>query len=504
MAVTANIRALRATDATRIEPESSRLIHALRHLGYSFEQAVSDILDNSVGHSAHNVVVRFITDAKDLSSVVIGDDGSGMSEARLIEAMRFGSNELYDERSLGKYGLGLKLASISQAQTLLVLTRQNGVSAGRRWTIDGLSKGWLCDTIDSNGLSEAMDEVHPGIKGLVSGTIVIWEKLDRLSVGKQGIEKGLDDLTRRLHRHVGLYFHRFLEPGKVQIYTETVTSAHTRRAQVAPINPFDYPASGDSDYPQTIAVSIGDVGTLQVRACIWPPNSNDPAYKLGGKASQRQGFYFYRRDRLIQAGGWNGVVQNEAEPHLSLARAAINLPDNLESQFGLNVQKSKVVTPPSFVPSMEKAKDTAGNGWLSRYRSAANRAYRQDDRVVEDYPLVPGPGFPVDLAQLARTELTDGKRTKVRPIRIKWSALDVPDFFLLDRDEHIIFLNKNYRKAVIGERRGSEADAPIIKLLIFLLLAEDFDRDRMGKDRKRRLESINRLLCEAVRHENKP
>jgi len=288
------------------------------------------------------------------------------------------------------------------------------------------------------------------------------------------------------------------------IETHAFDDAETSRRQpIAAINPFGYPTSGHADYPRGVRVDIPQVGALSVRACIWPPNSKDIAYKLGGKAAQRQGFYFYRRDRLIQAGGWNGVIEHEAEPHSSLARLAIDLPAELDGQFGLSVQKSRVVTPPAFSSAILESKDADGEPWLARYRKAANQAYRHDDRAVDDFPLTPVTGLPGELIQLAREELADGRERKIRGVRIEWATLAGPDFFELDREQLTIRLNKNYRSAVLGGQRGTTTDAPIVKILLFLLLQEDFDRNRMSGGRKERLDAINRLLSEAVEHEDR-
>jgi Histidine kinase-, DNA gyrase B-, and HSP90-like ATPase len=498
--------ALRTSGTTRIEPGSSKLIHALRFIGYTFEQAVADVIDNSVSAEARNVVLRFLTEGDRLQSFVIADDGNGMSEARLEEAMRFGSQDDYDDRALGKYGLGLKLASLSQAATLEVLTRHNKHSFGRRWTVEGLSSDWRCEILDPSAVGHVMDKLLPDMKGRADGTLVVWRDIDRLSLGRQGLLKGLEQLSRRLHMHLGLHFHRFLETRGVRMWTEIHAlddEEASRRQSITAINPFKYPTSGHPDYPRTVHAEIPDVGSLTVKACIWPPNSKDIAYKLGGKAAQRQGFYFYRRDRLIQAGGWNGVIEHESEPHSSLARLAIDLPPQLDSQFGLSVQKSRVVTPPAFAAALIDGKDADGESWLARYRKAANQAYRHDERAVEEYPLVPVGGLPADLVQLVREELAGGRQRKVRPVRIEWTALASPDFFEIDRDELVIRLNKNYRTAVLGGRRGTPSDAPILKLLLFLLVQEDFDRDRMSGGRKEHLDAINRLLSEAVEHEDR-
>lgn len=498
---------LRTQGTKRIEPGSSKLIHALRFVGYTFEQAIADVVDNSISAKAKNIVLRFITEGKQLHSFVIADNGQGMDESRLDEAMRFGSHDDYDDDSLGKYGLGLKLASLSQAGTLEVLSRRNGMSSGRRWTLAGLSRDWHCEVLEHEPVRLVMDTLHPEGSRMDSGTLIVWKSIDRLNLGRQGLTKALENLSRRLHTHLGLHFHRFMESQDVQMWTEIRAldadeDVHTR-AQIEPINPFGYATSGHADYPRSVRIDIPGAGVINVRACIWPPNSKDLAYKLGGKAAQRQGFYFYRRDRLIQAGGWNGVVEHEAEPHSSLARLAIELPPELDSQFGLSVQKSKVITPPAFVPAVTEAKDQNGDAWLAKYRKAANHAYRHDNRAFEDYPLLPTIGLPSELVEIAREELAGGRQRNVRSVKAEWAELSSPDFFEIDRERLVIRLNKSYRTAVLGGRRGTSADAPIIKLLLFMLLREDFDKERMSSSRKEQLDALNRLLSNAVSFENR-
>jgi hypothetical protein len=475
-------------------------------LGYTFEQAVSDIVDNSISAAGKHVVLKFLTSGEALLSFVVADDGTGMSERTLDEAMRFGSADNYDDQSLGKYGLGLKLASLSHAATFEVLTRADAKSAGRRWTLEGLSSDWQCEVLDGAAVSRVMDTLHPELAGKSSGTLIVWQKIDRLNLGRQGLQKGIDVLIRRLHQHVGLHFHRFVESAGVRFSTEVQaveSAAEAVRWEISAINPFGYPASGHQDYPKFQRVDIPGCGALTIKACIWPPNSKSPGYRLGGKAAQRQGFYFYRRDRLIQAGGWNGVIEHETDPHSSLARLAIELPPELDSSFGLSVQKSKVVTPPAFASAVMDSRDSEGDPWLPKYRKAADQAYRHDDRVRDEYPLLPTEGLPGDLVEVARTELAGGRERKIRSVRFEWVHLGRPDFFEIDREKYMVRLNKSYRSAVLAGRRGTTADAPLLKLLLFFLLEEEFDRDRVTAARRDRLDSINRMLSEAVGYEDR-
>src|SRR5207244_3948409 len=172
---------------------------------------------------------------------------------------------------------------------------------------------------------------------------------------------------------------------------------HSIRARINSLDPFGYPSSGKAGYPKVFRAVIPDVGALEAEAHIWPAYSDSLAYKLGNKTAARQGFYFYRNNRLIQAGGWNGVVQHETEPHSSLARVRINLPSVLDSTFGLNIQKSAIVVPPGFQEAMMGAVAEDGETFED-YRRTAQLVYRQHGRSVRRLKTpIPRTGLPKKL-----------------------------------------------------------------------------------------------------------
>src|SRR5438034_400525 len=113
-----------------LPPNFRKLDVALRSIGYSFEAAVADVIDNSVDARATNVLVRVITTRSGHLDLAIWDDGSGMDEKTLKEAMRFGADVSQEIARLGKFGLGLKLASLSQAREVRVASSKNGHLAG--------------------------------------------------------------------------------------------------------------------------------------------------------------------------------------------------------------------------------------------------------------------------------------------------------------------------------------------------------------------------------------
>ena len=100
-------------------PQPGRLIEALSQIGYRLEDAISDLIDNSINAGSSEVLVRFWHDGVSLCAISIKDDGAGMNASELANAMTFGSKEDLRETTLGKFGMGLKLASLSHCESLV-------------------------------------------------------------------------------------------------------------------------------------------------------------------------------------------------------------------------------------------------------------------------------------------------------------------------------------------------------------------------------------------------
>ena len=109
-----------------VRPILKNFIKSLRDIGYSFEIAVADIVDNSISASSSRVDILAIQDDNKCIFHLL-DNGSGMTNEELIEAMRFATtdpDDLRDKNDLGKFGLGLKTASFSQCKVLTVLSKK--------------------------------------------------------------------------------------------------------------------------------------------------------------------------------------------------------------------------------------------------------------------------------------------------------------------------------------------------------------------------------------------
>ena len=489
-------------------PNYRKLDKALRAVGYSFETAVADLLDNSIDAKAQNIRIRFIIDSEKYLSLAILDDGTGMSCERLSIAMTYGADEEKEIERLGKFGLGLKLASLSQAKSLLVITTDNGKDLhGMAWAEEGVSKGFECEILDKEECSAVTQNCFPQFpfNKKQTWTLVLLEKLWRVGEGLADPAGKAQELLDTLKKHLGLVFHRYMKGHgtilEIQIDAMEFESKKIGIPQIVEaLDPFDYPSTGVEGFPSEINVE-GEIGTLfKVNAHIWPPNSSSPNYRLPGGANNRQGFYFYRKDRLIQGGGWNG--KRETEPHLSLARIEIDISPKVDFAFGLDVKKSLIVLPPKYLEAIENGKTKAGISFREYLKKADQTARRRQLRQNE-MPVVPVGGVPVLVISIFRSALKKNKVTRSRDINFEWTDLISDDVFEISQTEETIYLNRKYRTQLLRGERGSAADLPLLKTLLFFSLDDLLQMEKRSAKQRARLDLINAVLRETIKLETR-
>ncbi|MCY4530049.1 MAG: ATP-binding protein [Chloroflexi bacterium] len=330
-----------------VAPRADVLMESLRATGYSLPDAVSDLIDNSVAAGARNIWLDFHWAGADSWASIL-DDGSGMSESDLVGAMRVGSRSPRDTRDpsdLGRYGLGLKTASISQARSLTVAThtaKGNGIRT-RRWDLDhlALTGDWQLLNVPVEAIAERNVE---SLSQLEHGTLVVWEKLDRL-VGDAGVDNARAhrqflDVLRGVEEHVAMVFHRFMaERNAVSIWLN---------GQV--IKPWD-PFLWEEGATQRLqSETLGDPeATVVVTPFVLPHHSRLSSEKhrlAGGPAgwNAQQGFYVYRNRRLFLPGDWLGLGFIKEE-HYKLARIQLDLSNSSDHEWEIDVRKSRARPP---------------------------------------------------------------------------------------------------------------------------------------------------------------
>ena len=497
----------------RLEP-SARIFEVFRNAGYELPAAIADLVDNSLDAGAKNILIRFVRNTSSLERLQVIDDGRGMTEAEAREAMRFGSEKEYDEDALGMFGVGLKSASLSSADSLIVIsrTRRNG-TVGRRWTATGAAADWTSDIIDPDWANNRLSEIDaPEVKFSRSGTLIEWDDVhdfgrasstgDDLKRGK-AVDKYLKKRFKEVHRHLGLHFHRIIERGDAVICIDTFNTDTGQRGpirEVEALDPFGYPKPGKRGYPKAFRLTDESCGDLELTAHIWPKKSKLDQYLLDGAAS-RQGLYFYRNDRLLHGGGWCHS-REDAEPHLSLARVAIDLPKSWQSLIRIRFNKSGVEVPASFADALHAARSVKGNRPFSRYVDDADSLYRDrsGSTPVLKKILPPGGGIP----SAVRGEIENSfPLHRLPPVEIVWKDLPSNTFFTVNRNPRkpAITINKKYRRAILAERHATGVDAPMLKTLLFLTLQEHCSKERVTAKDHLYLNALDRILVQAASRE---
>ncbi|MDF2595733.1 MAG: ATP-binding protein [Clostridia bacterium] len=325
-----------------LPPYAPLLMESTRALGYSLEAAIADLLDNSITAGALNINIEFWP--YDNSYLSILDDGTGMSPVELTNAMRYGSrnpNEKRGTNDLGRFGLGLKTASLSQCRILTVVSLKDGILSGRRWDLD-----YVIDTGEWTLLALDEEEIAPlpQVKELMEqgkGTIVVWQSLDRLSAGEASFEQGFGEKIDYVREHLALVFHRYLtgEPGTKK------TQMSINNNLITPHDPFLTLKSVQIMDDEYIHI---DNEKVVVKPFILPHVSKmteSEIKSLGGDEGlrRRQGFYVYRNKRLLVWGTWFKLMRQD---DLSkLARVRVDIPNSLDHLWTLDIRKSTAVPP---------------------------------------------------------------------------------------------------------------------------------------------------------------
>lgn len=350
-----------------LPPIAPVLVEATRSIGYSLETALADIVDNSIAAGATEIDINYFPVSTPFVAIV--DNGCGMNRNDLLNAMRFGTqspSEARDISDLGRFGLGLKTASLSQCRRLTVVSKKNGVVTGARWDLDFIAQtnDWALQLLEDEDCCLLQDETR--LQEYESGTVVLWQEFDRLGNGRADFGKSMGDMMDRAREHLALVFHRFLKAGE----GAPKVSLRMNGLPVEPADPF---LVGQSDQPMDDEVINVEGQSVIVRPYVLPhPSRLNPRdlKKLGGMDGLRkqQGFYVYRNKRLLVWGTWFRMVP---KGELSkLARVRVDIPNTLDYLWTLDIKKSAAVPPEAvkrnLAPLVEKLGERSKRTWVFR------------------------------------------------------------------------------------------------------------------------------------------
>lgn len=335
-----------ALETIDLPPSAEALMESMRDVGYSIEAAMADLIDNCISAGAKHIDVRF--SPHDPAYIAVLDDGRGMGPDELTQAMRPGSRsprETREESDLGRFGLGLKTASLSQCRRLTVASRAGGEPAAREWDLDYLNvvKKWKLKVVPASDI-----EALPAIEQLPpTGTLVLWRNLDRLKEihGTPGMESGMDAAMDRVQKHLELVFHRFLT-GEAGLPKITIRiNGHALTAA----DPFGLQFPATQPLNREVVLIAG--AEVVIQPFVLPHHSKISLAeydKLGGEDGhlRNQGFYIYRNKRLIISGTWFRLVRQSELT--KLARVQVDIPNTLDHLWTIDIKKS-FAAPPEIV-----------------------------------------------------------------------------------------------------------------------------------------------------------
>ena len=366
-----------------VYPDAPIFLEATRSIGYSFEAAVADVIDNSISKNAKNISVIF--DSNNPMYLAILDNGSGIASDEIENVMRYGSRSSLDTRDsndLGRFGLGLKTASLSQCRLLSVVSKIGDNIVCAEWNLD-LIEDWSLIIYEPEEC-----ETFPGfetLKAQESGTLVVWRNYDRFVQGTVDPSSLFDKKIEVAKKHVALVFHRFLEP---EMGSKRIKISFNGEI-LLPIDPFMTNNPATQYMEESLIAFKGEF--IKVKPFILPFTSKlsiqeKDFMEENSDLKLTQGFYVYRNKRLIIWGTWLRLLKQEELKRL--ARVRIDIPNNLDSFWDIDIKKSTAALPEDIKDQLKKivfkATDRSENVFRYRGRKAVKDNLEHVWNVVEN------------------------------------------------------------------------------------------------------------------------
>ena len=349
-------------EARKNVPTADVLMISMRSMGYSFEAAIADVIDNSVSAKASVVELKFPIDPQECF-VAICDNGLGMTRTELFDAMKYGSQLKKNSRSLddlGRFGLGLKAASLSQCKKLTVISKStNGEISAFCWDLDLITQKEDWCLIEYSTEEICSIRMNEFLNDKKSGTVVLWEDFDVLEKNAGSAYAELSRYQEITAQYLSLIFHRFLskeKDGHLDIYINNF--------KLVPLDPF-LEKHKKTNIRRKIFLPINDSNGVEQMVVIQPyilPFQKDMSAEdkklVGGMEDYRtrQGFYIYRNERLIIWGTWFGRPRGELTKH---ARIKVDIPNTLDDIWCIDIKKQTATIPNLIKNQLKKAVDEA-------------------------------------------------------------------------------------------------------------------------------------------------
>ena len=354
-------------------PDPERIVEGLRDTGYNFNTAMADIIDNSIAADATNVNIIINMDPAGKITVCVADNGSGMDHDGLVNAMTYGSKVRADLGSLGKFGLGLKTASTAFCRSLSVVSKaEDGIIRKAQWDLDYVAEKheWKLKIMDpSRDEVDILEETADG----GTGTLVVWEKVDRLLKSYSNLGNAKNALKRKINDlqfHVGMVYQRFLDHDDTRASNVDITINGVKIEAWDPFAISEELTEKLADEAIDVDMPDGSSPSFSLRAFMLPNKDSFSTPKAAKEArigNDMQGFYVYRENRLIHYGDWLDLFSKE--PHGALLRVEFSFDHLLDDAFNVDIKKSRILP-------AEEILDYIRTSFIPAPRRAAAERYR--------------------------------------------------------------------------------------------------------------------------------
>lgn len=491
---------VRVTRVRQTAPDPSIARAVGRH--HTFETAIADLVDNSLDAGATRVLIRFLENGGAVTGLQVIDDGRGMDSDQIDAAMEYARRRTYDSGDQGHFGLGLKAASLSQANRLNVYSRRYGaLPAGRTIDADDPTRIGDLDHDDVTGVLGGLRIDFP----LTNGTVVEWEGPRTFLSSRDQRDRSdwLEQRVTALKTHLGIVFHRHIQSGAIALAIDVFDEFYGESGaprRVTALDPFGYRRLPNDRFPAGLGYSI-DESTGVAEAHVWPASQAGlPEFRLGGRpGGLAQGFYFYRNNRLLQMGGWNTLAVDR--PELEYVRVAVDLDGPLAGHVTINPEKAGLELDADAKRALLDARLTTDGTSLRSFLAEAE-ALRRESRRYERRPVElvqPARGMSAPM-RIAFDESVE--RADADPIDIRWRVDPTESPVHIDLEQRTIWLNSAYRALLTGIDGADNEDAPLLKTLFTIIYSRYFEGSYLGSREKAELQAWDQLLTAAVREES--
>jgi len=451
-------------DTFDFTPDPISLLESNRNLGYSIEEAISDLIDNSISAEATNVSYE-IHPNNGKPYFLLKDNGIGMSnlDNELVDSFRLGSKNPLDERDpndLGRFGFGMKTASLSQARILTVITKKKGYNT-LAFSLDlnfiRDNGKWLLKKIDDDFYKAEFDF----LKDLDSGTIIRWDDWDRAPKS----ENDLLSLNSQINDYLSVCFHRFIEKGiSISCHDYSLESC-------SPI-----PSGEGAEFYSEIILDKNNKAKQTSYILQHPKNWEENyeninrfnSFRLFNGFERQQGIYIYRCDRLLTPqGGWLGLLKkgNAAK----FARVVIDYPNDADALWSLDITKTNASIPFEFKREIKKLIDktkkksvtkiVSGNRNIKRSLSQthSNIWKISDEKEFNSYKYIIDNNHPI------LRGLIDEKKIKEKDLNflLKLISENLPVAKIIENND----IDPSKHDRMISQNKLSEVDLEMAKIL---------------------------------------